>query len=299
MALKDLFNNYFYGKPGKRDFTEDDLPSTRLELFKAVLSVRRGGMINLNWLYLLIWIPAVLWTLINLLQLLTIEDAAMYPSLLLTYLTILAPLIAITGPFNAGISYVMRNWARDEHSFPFLDFKRGMKENWRQALLLGVINGLLPLVVYVCVYFYSGMAKANPLFYLPIALLLAAAALWVLSTQWMPTMMVSYRLRFGQLLRNSVIITVAALPKAALCKLITLALPIALLLGYLLLPQVLKWLLPICIIAYAVFMLSFNKLVTASFANALCEKYINANIDGAPVDIGLRRGGENHGDEHE
>lgn len=299
MALKDLFKNYFYGNPGKRDFTEDDLPGTRLELFKAVLSVRKGNMVSLNWLYLLIWIPALLWTLINLLQLFSIEDAALYPSLLLSYLTLLAPLIAITGPFNAGISYVMRNWARDEHSFPFQDFKRGMKENWRQALLFGVIEGLLPLVVYVCVYFYSGMAKNSPIFYLPIALLLAAAALWVLSAQWMPTMMVSYRLRFSQLVRNSFIISLVALPKTVLAKLITLALPIILLLGYLLLPQVLKWLLPICIIAYAMFMLSFNKLVTASFANALCEQYINANIEGAPVDIGLRRGGNSHGNDHE
>lgn len=299
MALKNLFSNYFNGRPDKKDFTTDDLPTTRFELFKAVLGVRKGNMINMNWLYLLFWIPAILWTLINVLQLFSIEDPSMYASLALTYLAILAPLIALTGPFNAGISYVMRNWARDEHSFLFLDFKKGLKENWKQGLLFGVIEGLLPLVAYVCVYFYAGMARENPLFYLPVLLVLVAAALWVLSAQWMPTMMVSYRLRFGQLVRNSVIITVAALPRAALCKLITLALPIAALLGYLLLPQVLKWLLPICIIAYAVFMLSFNKLVTASFANALCEQYINANIEGAPVDIGLRRGGEKHGNDHE
>ena len=34
-----------------------------------------------------------------------------------TWLMVMIPCIAITGPFNAGVTYVLRNWARDEHSF--------------------------------------------------------------------------------------------------------------------------------------------------------------------------------------
>ena len=36
---------------------------------------------------------------------------------LLRMLIWLIPCIAITGPFTAGLSYVTRNWARDEHAF--------------------------------------------------------------------------------------------------------------------------------------------------------------------------------------
>ena len=46
----------------------------------------------------------------------------------------LIPCLAITGPFTAGLSYVTRNWARDEHAFIWSDFKDAVKENWKQAL---------------------------------------------------------------------------------------------------------------------------------------------------------------------
>ena len=65
MALRDLFRNYYYGKPGKRDFTEDDLPENRVQLFFQVLGVRKGNMIGLNLIYLLIWMPAALWTVLT------------------------------------------------------------------------------------------------------------------------------------------------------------------------------------------------------------------------------------------
>ena len=42
------------------------------------------------------------------------------------------------------------------------------------------------------------------------------------------------------------------------------------------------------VVLYGFFMLAFNKLVTVSYANWLCERYLNANIEGARTDIGLR-----------
>lgn len=287
MAGFNFFKNYFYGKPNRQDFTEGDLPANRLQLFRDVLMVRKGSMVSLNFLYLLIWLPAVIWTFMNILQL-QLQPPEVVSSLTFTYLLLLCPMIFITGPFRVGVSYVMRNWARDEHAFPFLHFKTGMKENWKQSLLLSLIDGLLPLVVYVCVYFYAGMASGSVVFYLPIALVLIAALVWILSAQLLPTLIVTYRLSFPQAVRNAVLMTMAALPRAMAVKLATLLLPILTILLSLLIPAALQFALPITIVLYAVFMLSFNKLLTASYANALCEKYLNPKIDGAPVNIGLR-----------
>ena len=41
-------------------------------------------------------------------------------------------------------------------------------------------------------------------------------------------------------------------------------------------------------ILYLVFMPTFNKLLTVSYANWLCETYLNARIEGAQTNIGLR-----------
>ena len=40
MAIRDLMNNYFYGKQGKADMTIADLPANRRQLFGTVLRVR-------------------------------------------------------------------------------------------------------------------------------------------------------------------------------------------------------------------------------------------------------------------
>lgn len=294
MSAGGFFHNYFYGKSGRKDFTEADLPENRLQLFRDMLRVRSGGMVGLNFLYLLIWIPAIIWSFMNLVLLYQTDapDAAAFSQtlngILYSYLLLLFPLIAITGPFNMGISYVMRNWARDEHSFPFADFRSAMKENWKQGLLFSAISGLIPLIVWLCMQFYLGMAQTSALFYLPLAIVLIAAAIWYLSTPLLPTMIVTYRLRFWGHLKNAVLMTLAMLPRAAAIRLATLALPLLLALILWIAPSALGWAMGIALVLYAVFMLAFNKLICASHANALCEKYLNSKIDGAEVNIGLR-----------
>ena len=290
MGKRNLFSNYFYGRPGQRDYTHSDQPHNRKQLFREVFRARRGSLMGLNLLYLLCWIPAILWSFLNLVQLDLIaagEPGDSLTSLLFTYLLILWPLVALTGPFNMGVSYVLRNWARDEHSFPFLDFKSTLRDNWKQGFLFGVIHGLVPLAVFICVYFYIRMATLSPLFYLPLFVILAAAFLWSLVAPLLPTMIVTYRQGFGGLVRNALLMTLAVLPKAVGVRLLTLALPLVLFLCALVAPTALRWVGLAALILYALILPALNKLIWASYANALCEKYLNPKIEGARTNIGL------------
>ena len=54
-----FMNNYFYGKSGKGDYTTEDLPSTRGQLFRETLRTRLGGLMRLNLIYVLAWVPAM------------------------------------------------------------------------------------------------------------------------------------------------------------------------------------------------------------------------------------------------
>ena len=293
--MGNLLQNYFHGKPGKRDFTEADLPASRTALFFSVLGVRWRNMFSLNFLYLLCWIPAIIWTFINIVQLnyqLGLQGGVLAEGflgdLLFSYLLILFPLAAFTGPFTAGISCVTRNWARDEHSFVWLDFKAAVKANWKQALGVSAISSAVPLLVLVCTRMYMQMAAQSALFYLPVALVWITALIWALSAQLMYMLLVSYELGFVQVLRNAFLMTFAALPKAALVRLATGIVPLAMTAAFLFFPAALSWMMPAAICMYGLFWLSLNKLITASYANALCEKYLNAQIEGAKMNIGLR-----------
>ena len=290
MALPNFFNSYFYGRSGKKDFTEADLPENRFQLFRDVLSVRRGSMVGVNLLYLLIWLPAIAWTILNLLMLFSPPGGSddIYPlRLIFSYLTILCPLIAITGPFNVGVSYVLRNWARDEHSFVLSDFAAALKANWKQGLIFGAISGMVPLLSFICFRFYLDMADQSALFMLPLAITLIAALLWSLCAMLLPMMIVTYRQSFFCHVRNAMLMTIAALPRALLIRLATWALPGLIALVVVLNLPFFSIVAALTVLLYLVFMLAFNKLIHVSFANALCEKYLNPKIHGAATGIGL------------
>ena len=296
MAFRDLMNNYFYGKQGKADYTVADMPQNRRQLFGEVLKVRWSGLFGVNLLYSIAWLPAIIWTFMNYLAMLgtlngeleLAEAAQEVRGLFSTYLLILAPCIAITGPFNAGATYVLRNWARDQHSFVLSDFKDAVKANWKQALAISTISGLLPTIVWTAWSFYSGMTSEAFIFFVPAGLVLLVGVVWFLSSTIMMDMLITYDLKLKDVIRNSILLTIGKLPFAALIRLIMLALPILGFLLMMLVPASQGYVIPVTILLFAVFMTAFNKLIAVSYGNWLCETYINPRIEGAATNIGLR-----------
>jgi uncharacterized membrane protein YesL len=142
-----------------------------------------------------------------------------------TWLMILAPCIAITGPFNAGATYVLRNWARDEHSFVLSDFKDAVKANWKQALVISLIDGAMPFILYTCWRFYGSLLNQNMLFIVPAALVLMVGLIWTLASMLAYPMLITYDLKLRDVIRNSILLTIAKLPFAVLIKLSTLIVP--------------------------------------------------------------------------
>ena len=290
----NLMNNYFYGKQGKGDFTLEQLPQNRRQLFGEVLKVRWSALFGVNLLYMVVWIPAIIWSLLNFLTLYnmlggeiaaTADDIA---GLMATYLLIMAPCVAITGPFNAGVTYVLRNWARDEHSFVLSDFKDALKANWKQSLVVSIIDGVLPFLMYTCWRFYGGMLSNSMLYIVPTALVLLVTIVWTLSSMLAYPMLITYDLKIKDVIRNSILLSLAKLPFAVIIKLATLVLP-ALALGLILLiPSIQMQVLLVVAMLYLVFMVAFNKLITVSYANWLFETYLNPRIEGARTNIGLR-----------
>ena len=292
MGLRSHVHNYFYGNPNQPDFSERDLPKNRWELFQDALSTNKGALVGLNLLYFACWLPAVAWGFLNLVHLYTcIQENTIsqqvFSSTLFTFLLYLFPLIAITGPFNMGATYVLRNLARDQHSFVWSDFKDAMKRNWKQGLLLSTLDGLFPAAIYIWTLINRAMGMPSGVSVVVVGIVLAVALFWSLTIQLMPMMIVTYQQSFFELLANAALMTVLALPKAFAIKLLTLSVPILAALLIALIPSAITWALPAALALYAFFLLSLNKLITVSYANSVCEKYLNPKIAGAETNIGL------------
>ena len=296
-----LMNSYFYGKSGKGDYTKEDLPSTRMQLFRETLRTRLSGLLRLNLIYMLAWLPAMLVILYHVFNLYAVfatladETATaelasqmmdVAKSITLSGLVWLIPSIALTGPFTAGVSFVTRNWARDEHAFVWSDFWDAVRENWKPALVVSSITGFVPLVVYVCWMFYGELANQNPLFLVPQVLTLTLGLIWLMSLLYAYPMVVTYRLRIRELLRNSLLLTIGRLPGTIGIKLLScLPLLIALVVSFL--TPYLQWAVIGCFLYYVLYGFALSRFVGASYVNAVFDKYINVKIEGAMINRGL------------
>ena len=293
-----FFDRFYYGKAGKHDYTEMDMPKTRVSLFFLVLKDHIFDLIKVNLLQVVFWIPFMIWTFINLAAIQSIdvesimaqEGGAMeimnaIASYLVMWLIGLIPCLAITGPSSAGAAYIMRNWARDQHAFLFSDFKDAFKGNWKQALGVSCITALAPTLVYTGVTYYSQMANSNALMMVPLVLVLSIALMWALMLPLLYPMMIGYELSFKYLIKNAFLMAAATLPQMVLCRLITLIPVAALLLGVYFGNGIV---LLVVSLYYLLFGFAFSRLLYASVANGVFDKYLNPHIEGAQVGMGLR-----------
>ena len=312
-------NNYYYGKSGKGDFRKSDLPHNRWQLFWDMLRVRFSALCRLNLMTVAAWLPLIILigycvtTLVNVLVIhseylayvetgdlgnLTEEQIGvlsgmdldqwmveMTRSLLSTFCLWCIPCIAITGPVQAGLAYVTRNWSRDEHAFIWADFKDAVKDNWKQGLLVSAITSLVPVILYVGYQFYGRQAANNAVFMVPQMLLVVIAVVWALGLTFMYPMMVSYKVTFPQLVRNSLIIAVGRLPMTVGIRLIMLV-PTVLCIAIFMFTGSLIALLALG--AYYVLIgFALARFVYASYTNAVFDKYINSRMEGVQINRGL------------
>ena len=329
-------NNYYYGKSGKGDFRKEDMPENRWELFWDTLRTRLSALCRLNMMYMVVWLPAMIVLLMTFMnsisslstvmaaqdgtlkqsveesagqenaltytdeqiaQLAQINPADMLQSSLFTMLLILIPCIAITGPATAGVCYVVRNWARDEHAFIWSDFKDAMKENWKQGLAVSGITSVIPVLVYIGWRFYGQMAQKQALMILPQMLMLMIAIIWAICITYFYPLMVTYQLKLKDVLRNGLLLGVARLPMSVGIRLLhCVPAALGLLLCYL-------WS-PIygALILFAYYLLigfTLSRFVSASYTNAVFDRFLNTRIEGAKVNQGLRQESDDEDDEEE
>ncbi|MGN0779829.1 MAG: DUF624 domain-containing protein [Aristaeellaceae bacterium] len=301
-------NSFYYGKSGKGDYTPENLPTNRWQLFWEMLRVRFAALMRLNLMYMIPWLPTMIVLMIGALSFLTnlttmaetgeiVPMSQLLSTIVAPTLMLLIPCITLTGPFTAGVCYVTRNWARDEHAFIWSDFKDAVKENWKQSLLISFITALVPLVIYVCWNFYGSMANDNAFMVVPQVMTMMIGLMWCLGVTYFHPLIVSYKLRMRDVLRNGILLAVARLPMSLGIRLLH-AVPMLIGVGLMLVVSPLYCLLGL-FAYYLLIGFALSRFVTASYTNAVFDKYINTRIEGAVVNRGLYVPEDDEDDEDE
>ena len=120
------------------------------------------------------------------------------------------PLILLS-PFTCGLAYVTRNFAREEHAFVWSDFWDAVKNNWKPALLNGVIVYLAYVILSFSIFFYSTRVSDNWMFMIPLAVCCILSILMLFAQYYIPVMIVTFDLKLRHIYRNAFIFSIMGL----------------------------------------------------------------------------------------
>lgn len=171
-------------------------------LFCDIFFRKFWNIIGLNMLYFLFFIPLVLAFAV----MSFIKDSTIATALIILCLAVFAVFI---GPATAGLTKVMRKFVLEKHSFITRDFFDGFKENFKKALIVGILDVVVALSAFAAYNVYPGLAVLydTKVFYVPMVLTLSLALTVVIMNFYVYLMMVATDLSFKELVKNSFALT--------------------------------------------------------------------------------------------
>lgn len=135
------------------------------------------------------------------------------------------------GPVTAGITYVMRNFAREEHAWIWSDFKDNVKSNFKQSSIVFVTDIIVVLLLFVASYVYKqigGTIGCLRYFLYVIGIMFALMHMYIYP------LMVTFELPLKDLYKNALIFAFGKLPSnlfvALVLTVIHVVFPVALVL---------------------------------------------------------------------
>lgn len=125
-------------------------------------------------------------------------------------------------PFTAGLTFISRNFSREEHAFVWTDFIKAVKGNVKYFLINGVICYLVFVVMSFSLTYYYGMLNTGWFYYLPMALCLAFVLLFLFAQYYLPVMFVTFELTFKQAYKNAFIFSALGIGRNILLTALTI-----------------------------------------------------------------------------
>lgn len=125
--------------------------------------------------------------------------------------------IFITGPATCGLTFVLRNMQREEHTWIFSDFREHFAKNYKQGVAMSIIDIFAPIILYVAFYFYNYVMPIT----MPGSDMMAAfgkyfiffiTVMFVIMRYYIYTMIVTFDMKLKDILKNSAIFAIAKLP---------------------------------------------------------------------------------------
>lgn len=231
MGLFNFWGNYTKPGPGVE---KDEIPKAAPIRFFQILGRKFGKMMQLNLIFMLpvlvsVFLMGVLFLFVPHFGLeLSVANGALTLDVCTLYV-VPFPLVLLS-PFTAGLTYVTRNFSREEHAFVWSDFWTAVKNNWKYFLLNGLIIYLFYVIQSFAMIYYYNNAAQNAFLYAPFWICIVISVVFLFAQYYIPVMFVTFDLKFGQVYRNALIFVLAGFFRNLLLTVILAAIILVILL---------------------------------------------------------------------
>ncbi len=142
------------------------------------------------------------------------------------YVLVSLPIVT-QGLAQAGLTYITRNYAREKHAFIKADFFETIKKNWKQALIVGILELVVGAIMLFALYFYwvsaVSAAEFSFLSIIPVALSLFMVMMFFFTRYYLYLQLITFRMSLRQLIRNSVLFAMAGVKQNLIISLTLIA----------------------------------------------------------------------------
>ena len=125
---------------------------------------------------------------------------------------LIAVLVITYGWQKVGSVYVTRGLVRGDSVFAFSDFFYAIKKNWKQGLLLGLIDCVIMFVLGYDFYFFltsEPTGLTNFMYVMTVALIV----MYILFRSYTYLMIITFNIKLGKVFKNALIFTVLGIKR--------------------------------------------------------------------------------------
>lgn len=119
-----------------------------------------------------------------------------------------------SGPSTAAYTFIMRNFVREQHSWIFSDFFSNLRENFKQGIVVAIIDVLVVFLAITALpfYFYNFTATNSAIWLVACYAIGLALLIYTFMHYYIYQMMITFECSLSQLYRNAIIMAFAKLP---------------------------------------------------------------------------------------
>ncbi len=220
--MAGFFGFFDYTKPGPGVPSPEDAPKkARILVFFEILQRKFWNLIKVNLMFNIFNLPAIILGMFAALFLFPniIPEAlgnadALVSDIFLKFILLSAllciPMITV-GPAQAGFTYILRNYCREEHAFIWGDFKEHALKNFKQSMLVSVIGFFATLLMIWSIRAYIILGGGNLIMTIGTTLMIMMFVIFMIMHMYIYPMLVTFNLTIKQLYKNALIFAIIKL----------------------------------------------------------------------------------------